>query len=238
MKRNRSCGERSFPPATPSRTLFATCLALSLIGFANSAQAALLTGNYSGTVTFVPTELSSEFSVGDTISGTYTFESTTAARAGSTMNFAAFDALTSASYTVGSYTATSAAAPEIQVDDVMNADRYGIVSRASEGLTGADVNGYSLSFASFRLDDSTGTAINNALILPTMLDFNDFDSSGFFITFGSVQNGFYTVSGELDSFEITDPSAVPEPSTLILASLGGVGLIAFGIRRRKQAGRK
>ncbi len=235
MRRNRLGGERNCSPALPfARRFFIACLALSLIGLASSAQAAMLTANYTGTVTFVPTELSSEFSVGDTITGTYTFESTTPARAGSTMEFAVFDALTSASYTVGSYTATSAATQEIQVDDVLNADRYGVVSRASDGLTGADVNGLSLFFASFRLDDSTGTVFNNALILPTSIDLNDFDSTGFFLSFGPTQaGGFPTLSGTIESFSI-----VPEPSTFVLASLGGLGLVAFGIRRRKQAAKK
>ncbi len=193
-----------------------------------------MTYNYTGTVISVDAELSGTFSVGDSLSGSYTFESTTAARTGSTSQFAVFDALSSASYTVASYTATSTAAPEIQVDDVMNADRYGVISRVSDGLTGADVAGIPLIADSFRLDDNTGMVFNTALDLPTSLDLNDFSSSLFFLQFfASESNQLYSVVGTLETLELQQPGVVPEPSSFILASIGVVALGFVGVRRRR-----
>ncbi|WP_146372538.1 PEP-CTERM sorting domain-containing protein [Symmachiella macrocystis] len=213
--------------AVLAATLFGVCCV-------GSVNAGLLTANYSGTLTSVPVELMPQFAVGQTVTGSYTFESTTTARAGSTSNAAFFDALTNASYSAGTYTATTTGAPEIQVDnDVAGNDRYGVVSSVPNGLTGAAVNGIPLLFASIRLDDSTGTVFNNALNLPTSIDLNDFDSNEFILFFGAFEAETFVVSGELTSFEITGPSAVPEPSSFFLASIGVVGLAVAGYRKRR-----
>lgn len=217
--------------ATLRAVLAATLFGVCCVG---SVNAALLTANYSGTLTDVPTELMPQFAVGQTVTGSYTFESTTTARAGSTSSAAFFDALTNASYSAGTYTATTTGAPEIQVDnDVAGNDRYGVVSSVPNGLSGADVNGIPLLFASLRLDDSTGTVFSNALVLPTMIDLNDFDSNEFILFFGAFEADTFVVSGELTSFEITGPAVVPEPSSFFLASIGMVGLAVAGYRRRR-----
>ncbi len=229
---NRSLLNRRVGRATLTAVLAATVFGVCGIG---SVNAGLLTATYSGTLTDVPIELTPQFAVGQTVTGTYTFESTTTARAGSTSNAAFFDALTAASYSAGTYTATTTGAPEIQVDnDVFGSDRYAVVSSVSNGLSGADVNTIPLLFAGIRLDDSTGTVFNNALVLPTMIDLNDFDSNEFILFFGeSFEVETFVVSGELTSFEIRGPSVVPEPSSFFLASIGVIGLAVVGIRKRR-----
>ena len=51
------------------------------------------------------------------------------------------------------------------------------------------------------------------------------------LSFPSMSFGTSLVGG----MAFTEPAAVPEPSTLVLWSLGAVGLVGLGWRRRKQA---
>jgi hypothetical protein len=206
----------------------ATALAAAgaAVGTGQESLAAPITVNFTGTVASASAGVASALGAGDTLSGSYTFESTTAARAGSTSAFAVFDALTALSFTINAYAASSNGAPEIQTDNTPGNDRYGLVSRASDGLTGPNVNGLALTAFGFRLDDSTGTVFSDALLLPTSLSLADFDSTGFFIFF----DGFnQLVSGTITGITFT---GVPEPAVLALfgAAALGAGLLA---RRRR-----
>jgi hypothetical protein len=189
---------------------------LMLVGGAATASGATITFAVSGTVDFVHGDLTGEFAVGDILNLTYTFESTTAPRTGSTEFQAVFDALTALSLDVDGYLASSLAALEIQVDDDVpgpDGDRYAVVSRATDGLTGPPVNGFDLELFGFRLDDSTETVFSTALDLPTALDLNDFDSTAFFLFFEDGR----TVSGLITSVETVQ--AVPEPPHTLLLGL-------------------
>ena len=99
-----------------------------------------------------------------------------------------------------------------------------MVARASDGLTGPSAGGLPLSFFGIRLDDSTDAAISDALILPTSLNLGDFDNRQFFV-FYAEGDTVATVSGTLTSL-----SAVPEPSSLVLAA--SAALAALGMWRR------
>lgn len=196
---------------------------------ATSAQALPITLQFSGVVDSVSGGLTG-FSVGDLLTGSYVFESTTAARSGSNATFAVYDAVSSLTFSAGSYTAATAPGfprGEIQVDDNPPSpfvDRYGLISRSTDGLTGAAVNGFNLSAFGFRLDDVTNTAFSTALILPNVVNLSSFSSSSFFIFFGN-----QLVSGRLTA--IGAPSVVPEPATLGLTALG---LAALARRARKR----
>lgn len=212
--------------------LLAGLAALVLAGFGGTARAGLVTVEIGGTVTSVDEALSSQFAVGDSLSAVYTFESTTAARSGSTSNFAVFDALTQLGFSIGAYTGLTYGAPEIQVDNDVprtGADRYGVVARSSDGLVGDPVNDIPLTAFGFRLDDSTGTVFSDALILPTSLNLADFDSNAFFLFFDDGgPSDLSLVTGSITSLRVT---SVPEPSTIGLACLAAVGLVGTRFRR-------
>jgi hypothetical protein len=207
---------------------------LSIAGVV-SASATSITYNFTGTVDAVDPALASEFAIGDTLTGSYTFESTTAARAGSNSNSAVFDALTSLQFQIGSYFASSLASPEIQVDNDPGAgfhDRYGVLSRASEGLTGPSVGGAALDAFSFRLDDATDTVFSDALILPTSLALPSFTSTAFFLFFVDDERRLSIVSGSLNTLDQTPlPAALP----LFASALAAIG--AIGWRRRARGAR-
>ena len=201
------------------------------LGAVATAEASPITISFTGVVSSVSGGLGGDFAVGDVLTGSYTFESTTAARAGSDSTFAVYDAITDLSFTLGTYSAATAGpAPngEIQIDNDPPSpfvDRYGVLSRVSDGLVGPSAGGQPLIAFGFRLDDSTNTAFSDALVLPTSLALSDFTSSAFFVFFGTE-----LVDGTLTSVRV---QAVPEPATLGLISLGLAALAGRKLRRAR-----
>lgn len=176
-----------------------------------------------GVADFVDDELAGTFSPGQTFVMTYTFESTTAARGGSTSQFAVFDALTAIDFTLGPYSASATGSEEIQIDNDPPSpffDRYSVGPGAGSTLSGADVDGLALSTFFIRLDDDTNTAFSDALILPTNLSLSDFTSAGFSVFFVNNEEDVFVVTGTLTAL-------VPEPSSLLMAVVAGVGVLVI-----------
>lgn len=182
------------------------------------STAASITLNFSG-------KLTSSFdtlNVGDPFSGSYSFDSIIAANSGSTSSYAVFDSLSSASLTVGGFTASLGAStglPEIQQDDVAGADRYGLVVRNPTGSS--TIGGLGISSFGFRLDDTAGLAINDALNLLAAPSLSNFTSHTFLMFFGNplTPSAFQVVTGTLETLS-PPQTTLPEPNSLLLLIIG------------------
>ena len=219
------------------RLLVLTCAVFTVSTV--EAKAVLILVDYVGTVSSVTPNLSGTFAVGQTLQGSYIFESTTPPLAGATVNAATYDAITQFDFVVLNggivYSASTPVVPtgmpEIQIDNnVLGHDRFAALSRASDGLLGPDVNGLPLVSLGLRSDDFSQAIFNTALGLPTGLGSDDFDSNTFFLFFGITLEGL--VSGSIDSFEFVQ---VPEPSTFSLLAMGAVvwGLCFLRSRQKR-----
>ncbi len=147
----------------------------------------LITLFFEGVVEQVSPLLASRFSPGQLFRAGYTFDPTTLPRSGSTSQQAVFDALVAFALDIeDDYEVFSVLAGEIQLDNNVGsppADRYAVVI---PNLTGDPVNGLLPSLSIFRLDDPTGTAIRNALTLPTNPQDLSWDSKQFSLFFGDL----------------------------------------------------
>jgi hypothetical protein len=211
----------------------AAAAATSLLMASAAVEAAPVTFTFTGTVELVDSGLTSQFAKDQTISGSYTFESTTAAVTGSTPAVAQFDALTALNFNLAGYTGGipgGTGVPAILMNNgIGGQDGYGVLSTASTGLTGANVGGFSLLNFALVLIDDTGQVFSDALTLPGTVDLTSFSTVRFALTFG---NGDVTqqVNGELTSLSSPSQVPVPEPCTLALL---GAGLIGFAVRLRR-----
>jgi hypothetical protein len=73
----------------------------------------------------------------------------------------------------------------VSATSVPGADRYALLARNAVGST--QIGGLNISSLGFRLDDTNGTAINNALILLTAPSLANFTGASFYAFFGDFQ---------------------------------------------------
>lgn len=196
----------------------------STLSFSTAGHGAIITYDFAGTLTSSLGTLTT----GDAFSGSYTFDTTVAATGNS--SFAVFNNLTGVSLTIGGFAASigpGSGLPEIQQDDVVGADRYSLLGRNPTGSS--QIDGLDISAIGFRLDDTSGTAISDALVLLANPMLADFTSNTFLLFFGSPTGGrFEVVTGTMSSLS---ERTVPEPATLALL---GIGLVGISYQRRRQ----
>lgn len=207
---------------------FIASLILFIFLTANAAMATIVTLDFTGT-------LNSDFGEGTAFSGSYTLDTAVAPRSGSNAQFAAFDNLIDAHLTIGGFAASigpSSGLPEIQQDDIAGADRYGLLVRNVTGSS--QILGLNLTDFTFRLDDVTGTAIDDAQILLNPPSLSAFSSNSFFLFLNdSTGNNFNLIDGTLSSLNLRPSGQIPEPSILALLLLAtGVMTASRLIRKR------
>jgi hypothetical protein len=207
------------------------------LGWGGASQASVITYNFIATVDDVPPGFGGEFANGQIVTGGFTYDSTTAALGGSTSNQSVFNALSNFHFSINStssYAASSANSAEIQIDNdlALDPDRFGVLSRVSQGLAGTtpNVDGLALAAAGVILRDSTKTVFSDALVLPTVLDLADFDSAVFLLLFDLPPDSTELPRGAVLGATIT--ALVPEPATMLVF---GLGLAGLGFMRRRLA---
>jgi len=214
---------------TLGRILPRLALVVTLSVWASVAAATAITLSFAGTLT----SSFGSLNAGDAFSGSYTFDPSIAANGGSTSSTSVFDNLFSASLTIGGFTATvgpGVGLAEIQQDNgVSGADRYALTARNAVGSS--QIGGLDVTLFGFRLDDTTETAIADALVLLTNPSLSSFTSNTFLIFLGQpTDQDFKVIDGTLTSLTVAQ---VPEPATWVLL---GLGLAASGfVRARRSA---
>lgn len=223
-------------PTPPHDLGFANGLRLAVLliipALATPAAATLVTTNFTGSVTSVPAALIADFSVGDPVTGTVTYDLSLAGPdqdASSTFGFYNGPAVTNFSATIGTYSVAYAGSLDISVYDdstlLTFADRVSFRAHASSapisGLTPSFIqHGYQSSDTTRLPDDAVPTAAELANFLPS-----EGQPSTNFVFFG----GGHLLRWRVNSANTIAP--VPEPTVAVLFTATAAAA-TIGRRRR------
>ena len=193
-----------------------------LSGGLTVATAAPVTFSFTGVVSHVDTKLFPTVTAGQTLSGSYTFESGTAlSRPGNRYN----GAITAFSANLGSYNAVLGAGTNfIAVANNQSFDRYALSAPLNPGAPGL-----ALRFRLELVDPSSGTFSNRALPM-TPPSLSSFATTRWRLVFENA-HGTARIRGVLTSL-----TAVPLPAAVVLFGTGLVALAGLGAGsgRRRQ----
>ena len=227
-------------------SLLITLLLLLGTALSGPVSASPITFAFTGNVISVDAPLSGTFNTSQTLSGFYTFESTTPDTVPLDPTLGSYTgALTALSFTVGSYTGTGPALPGgtivVENNRVMPFQPIPRDSYTAGGeVVGPDVGGLSPLFVFVGLADPTGTALNSDSLPtspPTLSAFTQ--GLGFALIFGlpAFPENEEQVRGTLTSLTlVTEPpegTPIPEPSTWLLLSSGLAGIALWRQRHRQ-----
>jgi hypothetical protein len=194
-----------------------------------AAQAALMQLSVSGQVTFVSAALAGSFSVGQSMSATFTYESDTDAGTSLDPTRATYPgALSGGSFSIGTYAgATAGGSISVADNDPTFADR---VRFNNTGVAAASILAHHPFLFDIALTDSTAAALADLTLPQVLPPLADFTQRSWFLAFSPIallDVDQTRVEGRLLTASVT-PS-VPEPRVAALMLLGALGLL---LRRR------
>jgi hypothetical protein len=200
-----------------------------------AASAATITVTFSGTVSFVATELDAFFDEGDPVSGSFTIDTAIGdLLPGNPVVGLYPGAASNLAFDFGGYVASAdgPAGTQVQVEnDAMGGapfDRFIASKTCNNTCTAATLDIWSLVGMTFLVSDSTAAVFSDDSI-PLSLDLADFNQRAASLEFVDPERtSGPTVSALLTAVTYT----VPEPGTLALLALGA-GLLAALRRRRR-----
>ncbi len=208
-----------------SRTLhrLSTCWAV-LLAAPVAAMAAPITFGFTGVVTSVNTPLAVEFSVGESVVGNYTFESTTADADPGDVTRGHYDnAITAFTATFGGdYVVAMGLDNTILVYDGPTGNDVYIVDLVDP--TADPVAGYNISAFTLTLIDNDSTVFTSAAIPLTPPDLSEFENDYSWSIFFNGDNEWIDI-------KLTSLALIPEPGSITLLLCGLTGL--FCLRHRK-----
>lgn len=198
------------------------CIAGFIGGTAAPALAGLVTFSFNGVVDSVDTSL--VFSPGQTLAGSYTFESTTPL---SSPDNQYNGAITSIAGSLSPYTATLGTGSNfIAVRNGLSTGDHYILSAPLDPLPA--VSGLSVRFE-MELIDPTAMAFNNEALAATPPSLSAFATKSFRLVFEDAAHANAQVRGTLTSL-----TAVPLPAAVVLFGAGLVALAGLGAGSRRQ----
>ena len=199
-----------------------------------SASAAPITFNFNGTATFVNSLVSSQYAIGNSLTGSLTYDSALV-DADASATHGLYAPLSSLTFTLNGNVHTFVSGTGFDNIDVQNGSPDQLVFRAD--VTGPTVNGFKPFFLTLSLADPTGLALNSDA-LPTSFNTIQFSQASFIVSFTNRTNPHDLTSGGTNftgvSGTLTSGVAVPEPSTLTMLGSGLVGM-ALWLRRKRSA---
>jgi len=201
--------------------LLAAFIALSWTG---GAGATLITFDFTATVTLVSPGLASFFTLNETLTGSYTFESTTAG-VPSGLFAVDYPALTAFSVSGANFTG-SWTGGSIFVQDSPTGDEY--FAQALTGFTGTDTGIGVLPTATIALLDPTGAMLSSTLLplTPPSLP----SDPRFAIDYHTGPEMHIEVLATLTSLTVA-PGTAPEPASLALVGVALAGIALTYLRR-------
>ena len=207
------------------------------------SRADVITTNFSGVLTGqfgpIPSLLSSFYTIGESFSGRYSYESSLPAYVlQADTNY--YDGFSELTITIGSDTWSAPVAwAEVSNNTLMGGkpvDVFGVNAGVSPNslydLTGPTVGGFKLVAPQLQFLDNSGSVFLTKALPSAPLNFLQFSTGYATLLFASPTSGYVAMWGQINSLS-GSVTPVPEPETyaMLLAGLGLLGVLA---RRRKQ----
>lgn len=189
---------------------------------ANEARADLVTYNFTGAVGHVSTPLFPALNAGQTLSGSFTFDTAIADSRGSASAGRYNDAITGMTVNVGAWSASLGSEGSHNNNVINIRDGSSDTFEVRAPLSGDGVGSYEPLYFRLTLKDPSGAVFGDDSLPSTAPSLSSFASDGFRLVFTS-ENGIAKVRGNLTSL-----TAVPLPASVILFGAGLIALVGLG----------